>query len=56
LTVGFVGFIGSTGNLRSKSLQFHLPLQFFLPLTWPKSGLHVKTAFPVGSGSVAAPK
>jgi len=56
LTIGFVGFIGSTGDLRSKSIQIHLPLQFFLPLIWPKAGLHVKTGFPVGSGSAAHEK
>jgi len=35
--IGFVLFRGSAGKVRSRSYQFHLPLQFFLPLAASES-------------------
>lgn len=41
-SVGFVIFMGNPGKIASKSLQFSLPLQFFLPLPPVESDFHVK--------------
>jgi len=37
LTAGFVIYIGNPEKLHRKSVQFHLPIQFFLPFFCPVS-------------------